>query len=119
MKTYTYGELGERPWGRWQVLDVMDKAIIKKIQVEPGQRLSLQKHEHRSESWLIAEGCATVECDGVITILHVGETIHLPLGSVHRVTNNGDVVLTFIEIQMGELLLETDIIRFEDDYQRV
>lgn len=119
MKTYTSGELGERPWGRWQVLDVMPKAIIKKIQVNPGQRLSLQKHNHRAETWSVAEGVATVECDGVTSELKVGDAIYLPLGSIHRVTNNHDEVLTFIEIQMGDILAESDIERFEDDYQRV
>ncbi len=119
MKTYSSGEVGERPWGCWQVLDVMPKAIVKKIQVNPGQRLSLQKHQYRAETWSIAEGQATVELDGVISTLKVGETIFLPLGSIHRVTNNHNEVLTFIEIQMGDILAESDIERFEDDYQRV
>ncbi len=119
METYTNGEVGQRPWGSWCVLDVMPKAILKKIQVNPGQRLSLQKHYHRAETWLIAEGVATVECDGVTSTVHVGESIHLPLESIHRVTNNHDEPLVFIEIQMGDILAESDIERFEDDYQRV
>lgn len=119
METYVSGEVCERPWGRWQVLDILPKAIIKKIQVDPGQRLSLQKHNHRSETWSIAEGCGLVECDGVESCLRLGETIFLPLGSVHRVTNNQDTVLTLIEIQMGDILSESDIVRLDDDYQRV
>ncbi|MFI3242730.1 MAG: phosphomannose isomerase type II C-terminal cupin domain [Akkermansia sp.] len=119
MKTYTTGEVGQRPWGCWQVLDAMDKAIVKKIQVNPGHRLSLQKHNHRAETWSIAAGVATVECDGVISVLQTGDSIHLPLGSIHRVTNNHDEALVFIEIQMGDILAESDIERFEDDYKRV
>lgn len=119
METYFNGEVGRRPWGRWQVLDVMPQSIIKKIQVEPGQRLSLQRHQHRSETWTISEGVATVECDGVITVLHVGESIHLPLGCIHRVTNNENQILTFVEIQMGDFLAESDVERLEDDYHRV
>lgn len=117
--TYVVGEKGIRPWGAWQVLDKQSHVIVKKILVFPGERLSLQRHQHRTERWIVTEGVATAFCDGVVTHLEVGESICIPRCSVHRLSNETDKPLALIEIQLGDYLSEDDIERFTDDYGRV
>jgi mannose-6-phosphate isomerase len=91
---------------------------VKKIIVYPEKRLSLQKHEYRSEHWIVVSGTALVESQSEEWVLHRGDSIDIPVHHLHRVTNVGDQSLVFIEIQMGEVLDENDIIRIEDDFGR-
>lgn len=115
---YEVGEQGERPWGEWQVLDKQSHVVVKKILVYPGCRLSLQRHQHRTERWIVTEGVATAYCDGKVTQLRVGESIWVPRQSMHRLSNEGEGPLALIEIQLGDFLSEDDIERFDDDYGR-
>jgi len=115
---YTIGEIGQRPWGSWIVLDIMPGTVLKKINVNSGCRISLQSHEHRAERWIIAAGCATVELDEKIIHMQTGEMITIPAKSKHRLSNEGLEPLCVIELQIGDKLDERDIIRYEDDYQR-
>ena len=117
-ETYHIGEADERPWGTWQVLDIMPKAVVKKIVVEPGCRISLQRHRFRSERWIVVEGAATVQKDDEVFTLHPGQCAFLPQMCKHRLSNEGTVPATLIEIQYGEMLSEEDIERFNDDYGR-
>ena len=91
---------------------------IKRIEVLPGQRLSLQKHHHRSEHWIVVSGTARVTCGDSVTIVNVNESTFIPIGQLHRLENPGKIPLVIIEVQSGEYLGEDDIIRFQDDYQR-
>ncbi len=117
--TYTVGEKGKRPWGEWQVLDLQSHVVVKKLLVYPGGRISLQRHQHRTERWIVTEGVATVYCDNNVVHLNVGESIMIPCGSIHRLSNQGTAPLAIIEVQIGRYLSEEDIERFTDDYGRV
>ena len=86
--------------------------------MKPGQRLSLQKHYHRAEHWVVVSGTAEVTIDEAVKIVHENESIYLPIGSVHRLTNPGKIDLELIEVQTGSYLGEDDIIRIEDVYNR-
>lgn len=108
-----------RPWGVYTVLDQGDGFKVKRVVVKPGQRLSYQKHERRSEHWVIVSGVALVTIDEREWKLQPGHSIDVPLGSRHRIRNDGDEELLFIEVQRGAYLEEDDIIRFDDDYGRV
>ncbi len=116
---YRLGEAASRPWGTWAVLDVGDGFIVKRVTVEPGQRLSLQYHHHRAEDWTIVSGDGVVELDAEPIQVTAGSHIHIPIKSTHRIANTGTVTLTFIEIQRGEILDESDIVRLSDDYGRI
>ncbi|MGJ4952578.1 mannose-1-phosphate guanylyltransferase/mannose-6-phosphate isomerase [Bradyrhizobium sp. HKCCYLS20291] len=107
-----------RPWGYYQSIDQGSRYQVKRIVVKPGQRLSLQKHFHRAEHWIVVSGVAEVTRDDEIRIVHENESIYLPLGSVHRLTNPGKIDLELIEVQTGSYLGEDDIIRIEDIYNR-
>jgi mannose-6-phosphate isomerase len=111
-------ESEQRPWGSWHVLDVEEGFKIKRIHVNPGARLSLQTHEHRSEHWVIINGVATAHVDGAVTQVHVGESIDVPLGAKHRLANEGETELVIVEVQLGAYTGEDDICRIEDDYGR-
>ena len=115
---YEVGESDSRPWGRWEVIGTGSRYTVKRITVLPGQRLSLQYHHHRSEHWTVVDGAAEVELDGVTHQLGAGEHVFIPLGARHRVRNGGDAPLVFIEVQVGDLLDENDIVRVSDDYGR-
>ena len=108
-----------RPWGYYQSIDLGPAHQVKRLVVSPGQRLSLQKHRHRSEHWTVVEGAAEVTIDGRVIVLRPNESTYIPLGAVHRAANRGETTLTIIEVQCGDYLGEDDIIRFEDDYGRV
>ncbi len=112
-------KMASPPWGRWEVL--LDEPIykVKRITVLPGKRLSYQKHFKRREHWMVVEGNGVVTVDGKDVNLSKGEAIDLAQEEAHRMTNNGDENLTFIEIQQGEYFGEDDIVRLEDDYGRV
>lgn len=116
--TYHVGEKGTRPWGEWQVLDLQSHVVVKKLLVYPGGRLSLQRHQHRTERWIVTEGVATVLCDKNLMHLNVGESIMIPCGSLHRLSNRGTAPVALIEVQIGDYLSEDDIERFNDDYGR-
>ena len=111
-------ESEERPWGSWHVIDVADGYKIKRIHVAPGQRLSLQSHEHRSEHWVVIQGEATCEIGGVTKLVVHGESVDVPLGAQHRLANHGDVELVIVEVQLGSYTGEDDITRHQDDYGR-
>lgn len=111
-------EHGERPWGTYTVLEEDRHYKIKRIEVLPGQRLSLQKHHHRSEHWIVVSGSALVTCGEQEFMVNVNESTFIPIGSQHRLANPGKIPLIIIEVQSGEYLGEDDIIRFQDDYQR-
>ena len=91
---------------------------MKKIQVRPGQKLSLQKHHHRAEHWVVVNGTAIVERDSERLLVRENESVYLPLGCVHRMENPGMIPLTLIEVQSGSYLGEDDIVRYEDNYGR-
>jgi mannose-1-phosphate guanylyltransferase/mannose-1-phosphate guanylyltransferase/mannose-6-phosphate isomerase len=107
-----------RPWGFYERLILGDRFQVKRIVVLPGHKLSLQKHYHRAEHWVVVTGCASVTCDQEITMVRENESIYLPLGAVHRMENPGRIPLTVIEVQSGPYLGEDDIVRFEDTYGR-
>lgn len=107
-----------RPWGFYEGLIKGERFQVKRIVVSPGQRLSLQKHYHRAEHWVVVEGVAIVTRDEEQLLLQENESVYLPLGSVHRLENPGKIPLTLIEVQSGTYLGEDDIIRLEDTYGR-
>ena len=107
-----------RPWGSYQSVDNGDRHQVKRIIVKPGQRLSLQKHYHRSEHWIVVRGAARVTVNDEIKTVHENESIYIPIGAVHRLENPGKILLEVIEVQTGSYLGEDDIIRIEDDYRR-
>ncbi len=107
-----------RPWGFYESLIHGDRFQVKRIVVWPGQRLSLQKHFHRAEHWVVVAGCASVTCDDETRLVHENESIYLPQGSMHRMHNPGKIPLTVIEVQSGAYLGEDDIVRYDDTYGR-
>lgn len=111
-------EIGERPWGKYFVLEDEENYKLKRIVVNPHHRLSYQYHKHRQEFWTIVQGEAVVVLDGVEHIVKYGESIFIPLGAKHRIENRTDNPLIFIEVQTGTYFGEDDIIRLEDDYAR-
>ena len=118
MAGYTAGDSDRRPWGRWTVLDSGAGYAVKRIEVVPGGKLSLQRHKWRAEQWIVVAGIATVTRDTEIFDLRSGETVHIGLRQVHRVENRGVSDMVFIEVQTGERLEEGDIERLEDVYGR-
>lgn len=116
--TYRIGDSEQRPWGSWVVCDVMPSAVVKKIRVNPGCRLSYQRHQFRSERWVVVEGIATVIKEGSKSILAYGDSVEIPRMCLHRLMNDSDSILVVIEVQYGPLLSEQDIERIEDDYSR-
>lgn len=116
---YTVGERGERPWGSWCVLDMQPYTVVKRLILVPGGRISLQRHNHRSERWVVLKGVATVLCDNETICLGKGESAIIPSGAIHRLSNDQEEALEVLEVQIGDLLSEEDIERFTDDYGRV
>ncbi|NKC33019.1 mannose-1-phosphate guanylyltransferase/mannose-6-phosphate isomerase [Falsiroseomonas selenitidurans] len=108
-----------RPWGSYEGVALGTRFQVKKITVRPGGKLSLQKHYHRAEHWVVVAGTAIVERDGERILLRENESVYLPLGCVHRMENPGMIPLTLIEVQSGSYLGEDDIVRIEDNYGRV
>jgi mannose-6-phosphate isomerase len=115
---YGRGDSDERPWGRWEVLDTGDGFAVKRITVNPGGILSLQLHHHRSEHWTIVQGTAKVTRDDQTLELTKGQHVHIPARTPHRVANGGEEPMIFIEVQYGDKLDETDIVRLDDRYGR-
>lgn len=121
MKKYKTGDYEERPWGSWEVLSdetLNPNSIIKRIIVKPGERLSLQYHQHRHENWFIAQGTALVTINEREYTSNLHDTFFIRATDKHRVKNIGNEDLVIIEIQHGFVLDEDDIIRIEDDYSR-
>ncbi len=107
-----------RPWGSFLSIEENNNWQIKKIEVNPGAALSLQKHHHRSEHWIVVKGKAKVQINDKVKLLFNNESIYIPLGTKHRLSNPGDKPLIIIEVQSGDYLGEDDIVRFEDNYGR-
>ena len=107
-----------RPWGTYDCTDCGERFQVKRITVKPGARLSLQKHHHRAEHWIVVRGTAEVTCDEKVFLLSENQSTYIPLGSVHRLANPGKLPLELIEVQSGSYLGEDDIERFDDVYGR-
>jgi mannose-1-phosphate guanylyltransferase/mannose-1-phosphate guanylyltransferase/mannose-6-phosphate isomerase len=107
-----------RPWGCYEGVDSGERFQVKRITVHPGGRLSLQKHYHRAEHWVVVNGTAAVHVDGDERLISENEAVYIPLGAVHRLSNPGKVPLNLIEVQSGPYLGEDDIVRLEDVYAR-
>jgi mannose-1-phosphate guanylyltransferase/mannose-6-phosphate isomerase len=107
-----------RPWGYYQDVDVAPRYRVKRIVVKPGSKLSLQKHFHRSEHWVVVTGTAEVTLGSEVRSVHENESIYIPIGSVHRLANPGKIPLELIEVQVGSYLGEDDIVRLDDVYGR-
>ena len=107
-----------RPWGNYKSMLSGHRWQVKLISVKPGASLSLQMHHHRAEHWVVVKGTADVEIDGERTLLSENESIHIPLGTKHRLRNPGKLMLELIEVQSGAYLKEDDIVRFNDIYGR-
>jgi mannose-6-phosphate isomerase-like protein (cupin superfamily) len=112
------GEHDVRPWGNYTVLDEGDSYKVKRIVVDPGERLSYQRHAHRDEHWVAVSGEGVVTLDDQRVALTVASPVDVPRDMPHRVSNDGSEPLVFIEVQRGAYLGEDDIVRLEDDYGR-
>lgn len=115
---YRVGQSGKRPWGSWRVLATGEGFAVKRIDVAPGQRISLQRHFARAERWTVVSG------EGVVTLaartrkVAAGDTVRVAPKIAHRLANTGTTTLTLIEVQLGAVLAESDIERLSDDYAR-
>ena len=116
--SYARGQNDTRPWGTWEVVDCGQGFCVKQINVKPQGILSLQLHHFRAEHWIIVSGTATVTLGNLELTKNAGENIYIPVETKHRIQNNSNETLTFIEVQVGENLDENDIVRFEDKYGR-
>ena len=108
-----------RPWGYYTVLEEKESYKVKKLVVNPGERLSLQLHNHRDEQWIIVQGEAFLRCEDHSDFYSMGDSVTIKRGWLHRIENRSKSQLVIIEVQNGEYLGEDDIVRFEDDYSRV
>lgn len=116
--SYRRGDSDNRPWGRWEVLEVGDGFAVKRISVKPGAILSLQLHHHREEHWVIVKGKARVTRGEEIFELGRNQSVFIPVETAHRIENPGTDEMEFIEVQVGDKLDENDIVRLEDRYGR-
>ncbi|MCY7285764.1 MAG: phosphomannose isomerase type II C-terminal cupin domain [Cyanobacteria bacterium CAN_BIN43] len=107
-----------RPWGAFTILEEAQGYKIKRIEVKPGHRLSLQMHHHRSEHWIVVSGTAKVICGNEEKLLYSNQSTYVPACTLHRLENPGVISLVLIEVQNGEYLGEDDITRYQDDYAR-
>jgi mannose-1-phosphate guanylyltransferase/mannose-6-phosphate isomerase len=107
-----------RPWGYYQDVDLAARYRVKRIVVKAGRTLSLQKHFHRSEHWVVVQGTAEVTVNNDLRTVHENESIYIPIGSVHRLANPGKIPLELIEVQVGSYLGEDDVVRLDDVYGR-
>ncbi|MCK0197004.1 mannose-1-phosphate guanylyltransferase/mannose-6-phosphate isomerase [Ancylobacter sp. 6x-1] len=123
MKSQQHNEANEhprcyRPWGSYETINLGSRFRVKKIVVDPGEQLSLQKHHHRAEHWIVVHGTAEVTVGQKVFTVHENESTYIPLGEVHRLANPGRIPLELIEVQVGSYLGEDDIQRLEDIYHR-
>jgi mannose-1-phosphate guanylyltransferase/mannose-6-phosphate isomerase len=107
-----------RPWGWYQTMDLGERFRVKRIVVTPGAKLSLQKHHHRSEHWVVVRGTAEVTVDDSVKIMHENESVYIPIGATHRLANPGKIPVEIIEVQTGTYLEEDDIERISDEFGR-
>ncbi len=107
-----------RPWGNYQVLHIEKTFQVKRVEVNPGHRLSYQLHHRRAEKWTITTGTGLVTLDDREVAVAPGAVVAIPVGTKHRIHNNGTVPLIFVEVQLGDYFGEDDIVRFSDDYHR-
>ncbi len=107
-----------RPWGDYESIDNAERFQVKRITVKPGEQLSLQKHHHRAEHWIVVNGTALVTCDDKEFLLSENQSAYIPIGAIHRLENPGKIPLELIEVQSGAYLGEDDIERFDDRYGR-
>jgi mannose-1-phosphate guanylyltransferase/mannose-6-phosphate isomerase len=107
-----------RPWGYYQDIDIAGRYRVKRIVVKSGSKLSLQKHFHRSEHWVVVHGTAEVTLGNDVRTVHENESIYIPIGSIHRLANPGKIPLELIEVQVGSYVGEDDIVRLDDVYGR-
>lgn len=107
----------ERPWGKWEEYINESNYRVKRIIVHSGMRLSLQKHMHRSENWVIVQGKGLFSLNGKLKELSVGDVVNIPVEGIHQVENTGEEDFIFIETQLGKCI-ETDIVRIKDDWGR-
>jgi len=107
-----------RPWGYYQDVDIAPRYRVKRIVVKPGTKLSLQKHFHRSEHWVVVKGTAEITLGNDVRSVHENESVYIPIGSIHRLANPGKIPLELIEVQVGSYLGEDDIVRLDDVYGR-
>ncbi len=112
------GGRDERPWGSYEVLEDAPTHKVKQIVVQPGRRLSYQRHAHRAEHWFVVSGVAEVTLNGESHALVAGQAIDIARGSAHRIADTGQDELIFIEVQHGDSFGEDDIERLEDDFGR-
>ena len=108
-----------RPWGSYEGIDLGERFQVKRITVNPGEKLSLQMHHHRAEHWIVVSGTAKVTCGEKVQLLTENESTYIPIGMTHRLENPGRLPLHLIEVQSGSYLGEDDIVRFDDIYKRV
>jgi mannose-1-phosphate guanylyltransferase len=108
-----------RPWGKYDSIDIGKRDQVKRITVKPGGKLSIQKHYHRAEHWIVVSGTASVLNGDKTTLVTENQSIYIPVGTIHALENPGKIPLEMIEVQTGSYLGEDDIVRFEDKYGRV
>jgi mannose-6-phosphate isomerase-like protein (cupin superfamily) len=108
----------DRPWGSFFVLDDRPYTKVKRLLVNPGQRLSLQSHQHRDEHWVVVKGVATVTLNDTTSDYKYGQHIFVPRGTRHRIACTGNEPVEIIEVQVGDAFPEEDIVRYSDDYGR-
>ncbi len=114
----TFHRKVHRPWGWYDSIDEGERFKVKRILVKPGGRLSLQKHHHRAEHWIVVKGTAEITCGDKTFLLTENQSTYIPLGETHRLANPGPISLEIVEVQSGSYLGEDDIVRFEDHYGR-
>ena len=108
----------DKPWGSYKTFEKGEGYLLKRMTVVPDEILSLQAHKHRAEYWFVAEGTATIECDGETKTVEKHGSFFIPLGSKHRLSNLSSNILKVVEVQIGDILSEEDIVRYEDRYER-
>ena len=114
----TTNSIIQRPWGTYQKIFQEAEVWVKRVEIDPGKRISLQKHSHRSEKWIIVSGQGLVTVNELTVTVSKSSIIDVPVGVIHRMSNLGQKPLVFIEVACGNDLTEKDIIRYEDDYKR-
>jgi mannose-1-phosphate guanylyltransferase/mannose-6-phosphate isomerase len=107
-----------RPWGYYDSIDNGNRFQVKRIVVSPGGKLSLQKHMHRAEHWVVVRGTAETTIGDTVQMVHENQSVYIPIGAIHRLANPGRIPLELIEVQTGSYLGEDDIVRLDDVYQR-
>ena len=117
-RDYLYGSVEFRPWGSFKIIEKNEKFIVKRLTIKPKHRISLQKHLYRSEHWTVVEGNATITLNKKIIFLKKNQSIYIPKKSIHCIANKSNKNLEIIETQIGEILSEDDIIRYDDPYNR-